>query len=513
MFFAHIKVLTNKKASCFSTYPNLFKFMFKNLTQCEAVSFKYTPLTHNPLWREDNYIPEYDDDDEEFYEQQMSRSIQNLISNLPERGNPIPEPQRQQPEEPRRQRRNPSPMRPPDIDPEPINSDDDSDLSPYPSDLEFTPQPSRENTPPLRRSTRTRQPIVRFAEEFRRYYSHSAVLNDLLDQTTDITEILANSPSPFMQELAQQIQNFKEDDAAPVDPVTYDQAHSDKTYGSQWKQATKDEVDAMLSNEVWEFTERPEGRKPIKCKWVFKYKTGPAGEVQRCKARLVARGYTQVEGIDFNETFAAVAKLDSIRLLFSYAATLGLHIHQMDVVNAFLLADIDEEIYAEIPQGVTAPDGISNPVIKIKKSMYGLKQAGRNWYFKLHETLVKLGFQRLEADHAVYIHPESGLIFAFWVDDIMILHSDPDTIASFKEVMLQEFAMKDMGELTFFLGLKITRSPTFLFISQEHYIEKITTQFRNETGVQLWHVDIPMKTGISLVPNKKDPPHKLRLYQ
>lgn len=313
-----------------------------------------------------------------------------------------------------------------------------------------------------------------------------------------------------MDELEQQIDS-------PKDPMTLREALEHPAYGGLWAKAKDEEVSAFIRNKVWEFTPRPKNRKTIKTKYVFKYKLNPDGSVSRCKTRIVTKGYTQVEGIDYHETFASVAKMDSIRLIFAYAIMYDLEIEQMDVVNAFLLADIDEEIYAEIPEGVELPPHLagedrSKYVIRILKSMYGLKQAGRNWYEKLHTTLLALGFERLESDHAVYIHPSSKTIIAFWVDDIMILNNSKETINSLKKLLTEQFEMKDLGPMTFFLGLAIIRTHNKMYISQQHYIKRILDAFQQDTGEQLYPTDVPIKPSSNLIPHTGNP-HNKPLYQ
>lgn len=310
------------------------------------------------------------------------------------------------------------------------------------------------------------------------------------------------------------------DPSTPNDPITITEATSDPTYGEQWKRAIEDELVAFFENKAWEYTVKPKDRKTVKPKWILTYKLGPSNEVERCKARLVAKGYTQKEGIDYSETFAAVAKMDSIRFLFSIAVTNDLLIHQMDVKNAFLNAEIDHEIYLALPEGLAIPQEElaklkekEELVFRLKKSMYGLKQASCNWYKKLESKLVQLGMTRMESDHAVYLKIDTGLIVAFWVDDILLLHKSKDELQIFKDILAGEFQMKDMGELSFFLKMKITRDKNRLFISQEHYIERVIQQYMDKTNLKIYGADIPMKPSQILEPNKEKFPHQQKIYQ
>lgn len=470
-----------------------------NQADQKVISFRYKPfemtLPTFPLDYQEE--PAYDIDLEEDFPR-IERSVLNLVRNAQNYGNPPELPPQQQNDFPQ------------DVD----NRSDTSELS-DPPDMDDDPEVqdevrqlrrNRERNQGLRRSTRVRTRPRFFHEEF----AFLLQSHDFIDETFNILEARGDL-DPIFKDIANATATVSN---RPKDPASYAEATSDPTYGAAWKQAIQTEIDAFIRNKVWIFTPKPKGRRPITCKWVFTYKTLPSGEVDRCKARCVARGHTQKEGIDYHETFAAVAKMDSIRLIFSHAVIHDLHIHQMDVVNAFLLADIDEDIISEVPQGVSVPGG-GNPkefVIRIVKSMYGLKQAGRNWYLKLHNALVSLDFHRCETDHAVYIHPESGLILAFWVDDIMILHHSEDTINSLKAIMAKEFEMKDLGPMRHFLGLAIIRRHNRLFISQQHYVDKIIESYEKETLRKLFPVDIPIKPNTNLVPNE-GPPYKQALYQ
>ncbi|GBE88792.1 Retrovirus-related Pol polyprotein from transposon TNT 1-94 [Sparassis crispa] len=181
------------------------------------------------------------------------------------------------------------------------------------------------------------------------------------------------------------------------EPQTYEEAMS-RPDAARWKAACAEELHAFVKAELYDEVERPQNRKVIDCKWVFKIKRGPDGEIEKYKARLVAKGFTQVEGLDFNETFAPVAKFASVRTLLALAAKLDLEIHQMDVKSAFLNGDLDEEIYMKVPPGFRRSNSL---VWKLNKALYGLKQAGREWYKKIRAEFEALGFTRCHSDHSV----------------------------------------------------------------------------------------------------------------
>ena len=174
------------------------------------------------------------------------------------------------------------------------------------------------------------------------------------------------------------------------DPETFSQAISCNE-SELWYNAMKDELDSMKSNEVWDLVELPKGVQAIGCKWVYKTKRDSLGNIERYKARLVAKGFTQKEGIDYTETFSPVSKKDSLRIILALVAHLDLELQQMDVKTAFLNGDLEEEVYMKQPKGFSSREG-EHLVCKLKKSIYGLKQASRQWYYKFHEVITSFGF-------------------------------------------------------------------------------------------------------------------------
>ena len=259
----------------------------------------------------------------------------------------------------------------------------------------------------------------------------------------------------------------------PFEPKTYQQARND-TYWPKWQDGMTTECDSLRKNKTWTLVERPADRKVLRGKWVYKLKRGPGGDIARWKARWVVRGFEQVEGLDYTETFASVVKPMSYKALFAIAAALDLEIEQMDVQTAFLYGQIDEEIYVEQPTGLE--DG-TNRVCKLNRALYGLKQSPRIWFQTLAQFLKTLGFEPLSADLGVFTN---GLIFiAVYVDDLLIFGSSKGEIQKLKGALSKRFHMTDLGPCSYYLGMTIQRDrrKREIRLSQKGYIEKILRDF------------------------------------
>lgn len=219
-------------------------------------------------------------------------------------------------------------------------------------------------------------------------------------------------------------------------------------------------------------------KKPIKSKWVFAVKTNSDGEVMRYKARLVAKGFSQMPGIDFDETFAPVVKYTSIRFCLAIAAVLDLEITQMDVVTAFLYGDLKENVYMEQPEFF---NNGTPKVCKLEKSIYGLKQASRNWNELLNQTLLNFGLTRSNTDQCIYFLIKNGnvLIVLIYVDDFLIMFNNKRLEAELKSTLSSKFRMKYLGEVSTILGMRISRdrSKKTISIDQTKYIYAILNKF------------------------------------
>ena len=258
-------------------------------------------------------------------------------------------------------------------------------------------------------------------------------------------------------------------------PATFKEAMSCPE-ASKWKQAMDNEFESLQSNDTFIETELPSNKSLVGGKWVYNLKGNP--DSPTFKARFVAKGFSQVEGIDYHETFSPTARMETVRTLIQVAAHRDLDLQRMDFKTAFLHAPIKEAIYVNVPKGYESSTN-PNQVWKLKKSLYGLKQSGRNWNATLHNHLKHNGFVQSIADPCLFTKSVNGEIIYLlvWVDDIVLASSDPQLMANTKSHLSQEFRMKDLGQLNHFLGIDFNRSNGQISMSQEEYIEKILKKF------------------------------------
>jgi hypothetical protein len=249
----------------------------------------------------------------------------------------------------------------------------------------------------------------------------------------------------------------------------------------KWTAAVNEELESLKENHTWDVVDKPTGKNVVGCKWVFKVKS-PQQEGGECryKARLVAKGYSQKHGIDYHETFAPVIKYQSLRMLMSIATQRQMHIHQMDVRTAFLYGELEEDIYMELPEGY-GKEFKEGKALKLRKSLYGLKQSPRCWNSKVHEFMEQQGFKRLATDSAVYTKEKgkTQVILGVYVDDLLIIGEDLQEVQRVKEQLKGKFRMVDFGECSKVLGIRITRNRAegILRIDQEEYIKGILVRF------------------------------------
>jgi hypothetical protein len=213
-------------------------------------------------------------------------------------------------------------------------------------------------------------------------------------------------------------------------------------------------------------------KKSIDCKWIFKIKYNADGLVERYKARLVAKGYAQKEGIDYNETFALVAKMTSICILLALIAIEDLEVHQMDVKTTFLNGDLEEEIYMDQPKGYIS-EGEEQLVYKLSKTLYGLKQSSRAWYKKIDEYFVSQSLIKSHVDPNIYVLRRTDgffIIIALYVDDLMLVSNDMKLLLKIKRNLAGRFEMKDLEEIHYILGVQILKNRKIckIYLSQQN---------------------------------------------
>ena len=288
-------------------------------------------------------------------------------------------------------------------------------------------------------------------------------------------------------------------------PTSYKEASTNPL----WQQAMSDELQALHRAHTWDIVPLPPGKSPIGSKWVYKVKTKSDGTIERYKARLVAKGFNQEYGIDYEETFAPVARVTSVRSLLAIAAIRRWPLFQMDVKNAFLNGDLAEEVYMRPPSGVNHPPG---HVCKLQKALYGLKQAPRAWFEKFSTTLTSLGFSSSHYDSGLFTRTtELGtIIVLLYVDDMIITGSDTAGISELKTSLSSHFEMKDLGNLHYFLGLEVLSDSSGIYLCQAKYISDLLSK----AGITDTKVaSTPLEYNLRLTPASGPPLRDPTLYR
>ena len=327
---------------------------------------------------------------------------------------------------------------------------------------EETNQEEEETQPQPRRSQRTKRPSVRYGiDEYVNNVCHYACQAD--------------------------------------EPTTIQDAMSTK-HSKEWREAAEAEYASLIENKTWELVKLPERKKAIGCKWIFRVKYDGDGKVNRFKGRLVAQGYSQRYGIDYEETFSPVARFSSIRTILAYAAERGMLVHQMDVITAFLNGDLKEEIYMEQPPGFVQ-EGKENLVCKLNKSLYGLKQSPRCWNEKFTSHMKSLGFKESTADPCVFtrINKRGKVeVIAVYVDDLILLAETQEEMQQMKTSLTSTFKMKDLGELHYCLGINVHIGQNSVSLCQSQYLVKLLEKYSlSEANT----VATPMDYNVKLVKN------------
>jgi hypothetical protein len=290
-----------------------------------------------------------------------------------------------------------------------------------------------------------------------------------------------------------------------LEPFKVEEALSDP----DWIIAMQEELNNFTRNEVWSLVARPK-QNVIGTKWVFRNKQDENGMVTRNKARLVAQGSTQVEGLDFGETYAPVARLESIRILIAYATNHNLKLYQMDVKNAFLNGPLQELVYVEQPPGFEDPKKPNH--VYLHKALYGLKQAPRAWYECLKDFLLKNGFEIGKVDSTLFTRKVDNQLFVcqIYVDDIIFGSTDEIFCEEFSRVMTNRFEMSMMGELKYFLRFQVKQLKEGTFLCQTKYTQDMLKKFSMEKAK---HAKTPMASNGHLDLNEEGKTVDQKLYR
>jgi hypothetical protein len=268
--------------------------------------------------------------------------------------------------------------------------------------------------------------------------------------------------------------NLSED---PTEPTSLQEARRSPDKG-KWQIAMEKEMKSLKDNDVWDLVEKPEGRKVVGSKWVFKKKLNADGSIARYKARLVAQGYSQQRGLDYDETFSPVVRAESVRIMIAVAGAKNMLLHQMDVATAFLNGKLVEEVYMKQPEDFEM-EGKEHFVCQLKKSIYGLKQSSRCWNTALHDHLIKIDFKQSVHDPCIYTLDGGSVILAVHVDDIILAAEDERRMKEVKLAIAEGFAVTDLGELNHFVGVTVDQKtkPDAIWIGQPAYTKRVLEKF------------------------------------
>ncbi|KAJ9561930.1 hypothetical protein OSB04_007090 [Centaurea solstitialis] len=286
---------------------------------------------------------------------------------------------------------------------------------------------------------------------------------------------------------------------------------SDALQDSDWVTAMQEELNQFEALKVWRLVKLPESKSVIDTKWLFKNKRDANNIIVRNKARLVAKGYRQQEGIDYDETFSPVARLEAIRMFLAYAAYKDFTVFQMDVKTAFLYGHLKEEVYVAQPEGFVDKEH-PDYVYVLDKALYGLKQAPRAWYEELSKHLLSKGFKKGSVDSTLFLMKEGEhiVVIQIYVDDIIFGSTSRELCKKFETVMTEEFKMSMMGEINFFLGLQVRQFSDGIFINQSKYIFDLLKKY-DMSGCH--SIGTPMATGNSIGPDHEGKDVDLRNYR
>jgi transposase InsO family protein len=294
------------------------------------------------------------------------------------------------------------------------------------------------------------------------------------------------------------------------DPLTIAEARARADW-PEWKSAMDEEIAQLYALGTFTLEDLPSNRSPVACKWVFRTKYDDTGNISRYKARLVAKGFSQIPGIDFDETFAPVVRIETVRLLLALAARYNLQVHVVDVVGAYLNGKLDEEIYMQQPP--LFEDGTPR-VCRLHRTLYGLKQSGRVWNLQLNDSFLKLGYTRLTSDQCVYIRRAGAdmSIIAVHVDDMTILTSSDSLMSRVEAELDAEFTIKKLGAIRQLLGMEVTRTADFIRLTQTQYISKMLEKYQLDNANPV-HTPIDPNVRLARLPDDQSFPDVKHVYQ
>ena len=270
--------------------------------------------------------------------------------------------------------------------------------------------------------------------------------------------------------------NFSQSDE---EPNTFQQAMVSSNK-AKWEQAMNSEIQSLLDHDAWELVDKlPKGAKALGSKWVFKEKRGEDGEIVRYKARLVAQGFNQRQGKDYDETFSPVVRSESVRTVLALAVKNKLKVHHMDVQTAFLNGELKEKVFIKQPEGFVSKNN-PDAICKLKKSIYGLKQSSRCWNSALHDHLIESGYTQSVSDPCIYTASDGKQVIAIYVDDIILAAETDELLAHMKAMVKSKFDVSDLDELDYFLGVSIDQSGNGIWLGQPAYTRRVLERFGME---------------------------------
>jgi hypothetical protein len=283
-------------------------------------------------------------------------------------------------------------------------------------------------------------------------------------------------------------------------PTSYEAAINDKVYGQKWRTAIQEELKALEINGTWREEVLPSGTNLVSTKWVFLVKIKSDGTLDRFKARLVARGFSQIYGIDYFETFAPTVRMDTLRVFLAIAAMKNWDLTHMDVKNAFTESHLKEKIYLSPPKGVKVRKGYA---LRVLRSLYGLKQAARDWNNLCCDHLRTIGFKQSLADPCLFIHSNRMIRLLVYVDDILCATENAEDTNWVHSKLLERFNTKNLGPVTKLLGMRIMRDRTKreIFLDQEQYLIRVLKKFGMENATYKKR-GIPMRNYENLMPTQ-----------